>query len=283
MIELNDFLLSIGCTNTQFKNPHGLPDLEHVTTAKDLAKMAQFGLKSPVFKEIVSSSKFLRPQTNKQPEVILSQGNALVKAGSKHFYPYATGLKTGYTIQAGHAIVASAEKGDRSLIAVVCHKEGSDKRYRSVMQLFETAFQEPKKTRTLFSGAHDIFSQKVEGAKDVLKAALSKDVIVSFYPSEEKKYHSQVQWKVKELPIASGDLVGKIQIFDERNLLQESAPIFAMKMLEPTFSYKVQKITTQGQVWIQKHRIYIAYLMALTLLLGALWKVFWKKKKVRLW
>ena len=101
MRELNDFLQSIGCSRTQFKNPHGLPDLEHVTTAKDLAIMAQFAMKSAVFREIVSSSKFLRPQTNKQPEVLLSQGNSLVKPGAKHFYPHATGLKTGYTIQAG--------------------------------------------------------------------------------------------------------------------------------------------------------------------------------------
>ncbi len=278
MRELNDFLQSIGCSRTQFKNPHGLPDLEHVTTAKDLAIMAQFAMKSAVFREIVSSSKFLRPQTNKQPEVLLSQGNSLVKPGAKHFYPHATGLKTGYTIQAGHAIIAAARKGDRSLIAVVSHQEGSDKRYRSVIQLFEAAFQEVKQTRTLFSGAHDTFSQKIEGAKDVLKAALIEDVVVSFYPSENKKYHSQLQWKLEDLPIFAGSQVGEVQIFDESNSLQESVPIFSVKEVLPTFSYKMQKNISKGRDWIKEHRLYIAYFMAFVLLVVALRRVVGKKK-----
>lgn len=277
MLELNDFLKQIGCEGTQFKNPHGLPDEEHFTTAKDLATVAREGLKYPVFKEIVSSSRYVKAQTNKQPEVILSQHNALVKPGSKHYYPHATGLKIGYTIQAGHAMVASAQKGDRSLIAVVSHKESAAMRYRNVIQLFEVAFGEPKKTRTLLSATHDRFSQKIEGAKELLKAALAKDLAISYYPSEEKKYYSQVRWKAQALPIEAGTSVGEVLIFDDEDHLQETASLFALKTVDPTFSYKVQKVTKQGQDLLQKHRVYVAYFVALALLIGALWKVMRKK------
>jgi D-alanyl-D-alanine carboxypeptidase (penicillin-binding protein 5/6) len=278
MIDLNNFLKEIGCENTHFKNPHGLPDVEHVTTAKDLARMGQVAMKNPFFKQIVSSSKYIKPETNKQPEVTLSQHNAIVKPASKYYYPHATGIKTGYTIQAGHTLVASAEKGDRSLIAVICHKESSEMRFRNTIQIFEAAFKEPKKTRTLFSGIHDSFSEKVEGAKEVLKAALAEDVKVSFYPSEEPKYYSQIQWKSHDLPIEAGSFVGEVLVFDDRDILQETSSLFAVKKLEPTFSYQVQKITKQGLDFLQKHRNYLAYLMAFGLLGGAVWKVARKKK-----
>lgn len=276
--ELNIFLKGIGCENTHFKNPHGLPDVEHVTTAKDLARMGQAAMKDPFFKQIVSSSKYIKAETNKQPEVVLSQHNAIVKPASKYYYPYATGIKTGYTIQAGHTLVASAEKGDRSLIAVVCHKESSEMRFRNTIQLFEAAFKEPKKTRTLFSGTHDSFSKKVEGAKEILKAGLAEDVTISFYPSEEPKYYSQIRWKPHDLPIEAGSFVGEILVFDDRDILQETSSLFAVKKIEPTLSYQVQKITKQGHDFLQKHRNYLAYLMAFGLLGGAVWKVARKKK-----
>jgi D-alanyl-D-alanine carboxypeptidase (penicillin-binding protein 5/6) len=279
MIELNNFLKEIGCHNTYFKNPHGLPDVEHVTTAKDLARMGQMAMKNPFFKQIVSSSKYIKAETNKQPEVILSQHNAIVKPASKYYYPHATGIKTGYTIQAGHTLVASAEKGDRSLIAVVCHKESSEMRFRNTIQLFEAAFKEPKKTRTLFSGIHDSFSKKVEGAKEILKAALAEDVKVSFYPSEEPKYYSQIRWKSHDLPIEAGSFVGEVLVFDDRDVLQETSSLFAVKKLEPTFSYQVQKITKQGRDFLQKHRSYLGYFTALALLSGAILRVTRKRKR----
>ena len=278
MVELNGFLKEIGCHNTYFKNPHGLPDEEHVTTARDLARMGQMAMKNPLFKEIVSSSKYTKAQTNKQPEVVLSKHNAIVKPSSKYYYPHATGIKTGYTIQAGHTLVASAEKGDRSLIAVVCHKESSEMRFRNTIQLFEAAFKETKKTRTLFSGIHDSFSKKVEGAKEILKASLAEDVKVSFYPSEEPRYYSQIRWKAHELPIEAGSFVGEVLVFDDRDILQETSSLFAVKTIEPTLSYKVQKITKQGRDFLQKHRNYLAYLMALGLLGGAVWKVVRKRE-----
>jgi serine-type D-Ala-D-Ala carboxypeptidase (penicillin-binding protein 5/6) len=278
MLELNAFLQFIGCKNTHFTNPHGLSDKEHVTTAKDLATMARFALKNPNFRKIVTSKKFIRPMTNKQPETVLAQGNALVKPGSKHYYPHATGLKTGYTAWAGHTIVASAEKGDRSLIAVICHREGVAKRYRSAIQLFETAFNEPKQTRTLFSAEHDLFHKEIEGSKDVLKAALSKDLTVSFYPSEEKKYHSEIEWKNLSLPIEEGTLAGNVLIYDELNRLQEAVPIYAMKKIQPTFLYKAQKAYKKASRGVYDYRAYVAYLIGLTLLFGAFWWIFRRKK-----
>ena len=238
-------------------------------------------MKDPIFREIVSSSKFVKAQTNKQPETILDQHNALVKPRHKHFYPYATGVKIGYTIQAGHAMIASAEKGDRSLIAVVSHKEGAAQRYRSVIQLFETAFAEPKQTRTLLSKVHDVFHQNIVGAKSRLTATLAEDLTVSFYPSEEKTFHSQIFWNVSEPPISVGAKVGEVHIFDEFNALQKTSFLVAAKAVEATFSYQMKQKIQLGKLWIQKRRIYIAYSMAFILFALAMLAVKRAKKESR--
>ena len=272
--ELNGFLKEIGCKGTHFTNPHGLPDDEHVTTAKDLALMAQQAMKHPIFREIVSSAQCIRPRTNKQPESILTQNNALVKPGSKFFYPYATGIKTGYTIKSGHTIVASAQKNNRSLIAVVCHFEGGAQRYRSAIQLFEAAFQEVQQTRKLFSERDDRFSQQIHGAKDLLRGMLKQDVVVSFYPSEEGSFVSRLEWKELPLPIRAGEEVGLMLILDEGGGVVQKTPILAIKDVLPTFSYQVQEKMRLGVAWFQMQKVYVGYGLAVLFLGGAFYRFF---------
>src|SRR5262249_28551111 len=51
---MNCFLQKIGCTKTHFCNPHGLHHPEHVTTARDMARMAQCALYHPLFRTLVA-------------------------------------------------------------------------------------------------------------------------------------------------------------------------------------------------------------------------------------
>ncbi len=119
MEEVNLYLKRIGCNETIFFTPHGLPHAEHKTTAYDLARMTQVAMKHPVFREIVRTVRYTKKESNKQPETVLVQTNALLKPGSPHHYPKAIGVKTGYTVSAGHNLVAAAEDGSRSLIVVI--------------------------------------------------------------------------------------------------------------------------------------------------------------------
>jgi D-alanyl-D-alanine carboxypeptidase (penicillin-binding protein 5/6) len=276
MQELNDFLRSIGCEKTYFTNPHGLPDERHVTTALDLAKIAFHAEKHPVLKSVVAAKERQRPVTNKQQASKLIQTNALLKPG-KFYYPYATGMKTGYTAQSGYNLIASAEKGDRKVIAVVCHCTELAQRYRSAVQLFEQAFNEVKQTRKLLLKEHDFFPIQLQGAKNRLDAILQEDIIVCSYPSEGKSFHYTVCWLQNDLPIAKGEEVGFIQIVDEENRLEKIVPLVAAKPVLATFSYQAKKKIDKIVFQVKPYRIWFGYSLGGLFLWGA----FLHRKKIR--
>lgn len=109
---------NLGATNSHFVNPSGWHDNEHYTTASDLAKIAYNAMKIPKFKEIVSQTRYVMPETNvSKVKRTFINTNKLLSSG-EYFYEAATGIKTGYTSQAGNCLVASASKDGVELISV---------------------------------------------------------------------------------------------------------------------------------------------------------------------
>ncbi|NDD57777.1 MAG: D-alanyl-D-alanine carboxypeptidase [Chlamydiae bacterium] len=278
--EMHRYLYSIGCKDTQFTNPHGLPDPHHTTTAYDLALMTAKALKDPFFRKVVSTSKYPRPKTNKQDESFLLQSNALLKPG-KFYYPYATGVKTGYTVAAGSNLVASAEKGDRKLVAVVLNAEDSSARYRDCISMFEKAFNEKKVQRKLFSKEHDIFRFHVHGAKNTLEAVLEKDVVFNYYPSEERKLDAKIRWFPQNLPIKQGEIVGEVHVKNDKGNVVLVESVFAKNMVQPTLSFVVQKKIEKIGTELYRHKRTIAIGVGSSFLACAQYIFYRKKKKIK--
>lgn len=141
---MNKTAKELGATNSNFKNPSGLPDDEHYTTAADLAKIAYSAMKLPKFKEIVSQARYVMPATNVVdiPRTFINT-NKLLSAG-EYYYEGATGIKTGYTAQAGNCLVASASKDGVYLISVVLGGNnipvGKSAVYTDTINLFNFGF-----------------------------------------------------------------------------------------------------------------------------------------------
>lgn len=238
--EMNQYVQGLGCSNTQFRNPHGLHHPEHFTTAYDIALMMKKALQIPKFREIVSKTSYWKPKTNKQGPQEIQQNNPLMKPG-KHFYAKAIGGKTGYTAAAMNTLVAAAEDEGRTLIAVVlgCVKRAD--RYKDVVRLFEAAFQEEKKTKRFFGKEH-LFSREVEGAKLPLKAGLEGDLEITYYPAEEPTCRAFVHWEPCRLPVKKGEKVGEIHLLDERGMLLQKGELFAREDLKATFFFMLKNL-----------------------------------------
>lgn len=104
----------IGMMDTVFKNASGLPMVGHLTTAYDMAILTRYALKVPGFAKIAGTKFKDFPGTKKSASRQLRNHNKLLWR-----YPYANGVKTGYTVKAGGCLVSSATHNGKTLITVV--------------------------------------------------------------------------------------------------------------------------------------------------------------------
>ncbi|WP_243643743.1 D-alanyl-D-alanine carboxypeptidase family protein [Tepidibacillus fermentans] len=135
---MNEKAKVLGMKNTHFANPSGLPNPNHVTSAYDMSLLAMYALKNPVFREIASSKTYDAKWIGNNVHAFIQNHNRLLWD-----YPFATGMKTGYTVAARSTIVASANKDGRELIAVVLK---SDPRafYKDAEQLLDYGYQKTR-------------------------------------------------------------------------------------------------------------------------------------------
>ena len=134
-IELcNDFCKNIGATNTHLVTPHGLHDDDHFTTANDLAKITSYALSNPVFRTIVGTKQITIPNTVKGENRLLVNKNKLLKK-----MPDSTGVKTGFTSQAGRCFVGSAKRGEMELVCVLLN---CNPMFEDCEKLLEKGFSE---------------------------------------------------------------------------------------------------------------------------------------------
>jgi len=106
----------LGCENTVFLTPHGLPCEGHCTTARDLALIAREAMTHDKFREIVSSTRATIPWEGRSYDRVLNNKNRLLTT-----YEGATGIKTGYTKKAGRCLVFGAEREGMRILGVVLH------------------------------------------------------------------------------------------------------------------------------------------------------------------
>lgn len=129
---MNDRAAELGMTDTVFSNCTGLPTQgEHLTTAYDIAVMSRELIRHDMIKNYTK----IWLDSIRGGEFGLSNTNKLVR-----FYQGATGLKTGFTQEAGYCVAATAEREGVEFIAVVMHGESSDARFESAKILLNHAF-----------------------------------------------------------------------------------------------------------------------------------------------
>jgi D-alanyl-D-alanine carboxypeptidase (penicillin-binding protein 5/6) len=157
---MNQRAKELGALNTNFVNPNGLEHEDHVTSAYDLAMIAMEAMRIPEFREATATYPYTLEKTNMQETRYFYNGNRLLY-DEKHTVVYegetrpiryagATGIKTGYTAQAGNCLAASAKRDDTELIAVMLRAEGLNA-YLDAISLFEYGFGNYKSHQAVFA------------------------------------------------------------------------------------------------------------------------------------
>lgn len=102
----NGFVRRLGCENTHLIDPTGLFDEGHYATARDISRILTYAMENPLFRRIVSTSRYKMPYYFRP----LYSTNALLLADTPSFFPYALGGKTGLTAKAGRCLACLFER-----------------------------------------------------------------------------------------------------------------------------------------------------------------------------
>ena len=116
---MNDRATALGCTNTVFTNPTGLPDENQHTTAHDMALIMQAAIQSDAFRTIAAATSYTIPATNKAAARNLTSKFTMTDTGNSGFYEGCIGGKEGYTEASGSTLVCAAQQNGMTLISVV--------------------------------------------------------------------------------------------------------------------------------------------------------------------
>lgn len=104
---------NVGAINSNFKNPHGLDEKDHYTTAYDLALIASECYKYPIFEEIITTKNTKISNCDNTYRYLKNKNKLLWTLDG------ANGVKTGFTNNAGRCLVSSAKRDNMQIICVV--------------------------------------------------------------------------------------------------------------------------------------------------------------------
>ncbi|MEM7192760.1 MAG: D-alanyl-D-alanine carboxypeptidase family protein, partial [Pseudomonadota bacterium] len=128
---MNEAAKRLGMTSTQFANPHGLPNEQQYTTARDLARLARALIIE--FPEHADIFKMTSVSVGKR---VLRTHNGMLRT-----FNGADGMKTGFICHSGFNIVTSATRDGRKLVAVVLGEKSTRIRNAHAAQLLENGFK----------------------------------------------------------------------------------------------------------------------------------------------
>lgn len=129
---MNQKAKELGCTNTNFVNPHGLHDENHYTSAHDMALIMQAALQNEDFVRISGTAKYQMPATNKDDEITYMTNHhcmiAPYRSNSNFLDDTVIAGKTGGTSAAKNTLVTAAERNGMTIIAVTMRTASTGER-----------------------------------------------------------------------------------------------------------------------------------------------------------
>lgn len=138
---MNSKAKELGALHTTFKNPSGLPDPEHITTAHDLSLFLREAIKNEEYMNISTTPAYtITLKSNPEKKIIVNNKNYMINKNSKYYYPFAITGKNGYTTKANQTYVAAAEKDGHVLVASFLNALDKNQNFKDMQNVFNYGF-----------------------------------------------------------------------------------------------------------------------------------------------
>lgn len=222
---MNEKAAELGAVNTHFVNASGMHDDDHYTTAYDMYLITMAALENETFREIVSTNYYYAGEDQNGNPLHWNTTNFLISPGSTYYYPYATGVKTGTTDEAGRCLVSTAEKDGYHYLMVMMGAPQYDSNgekleenmvFKQTIELYDWAFNSFS-NKTLIEkdvGVGEVPLKLARGGKDYLLIK-SGEVFTDLLPNEIEASSITMELDlpaVVNAPIKEGDQVGTIRL-----------------------------------------------------------------------
>ncbi len=212
----------MGMTGTHFENSTGWPAPGHVTTARDMARLAKAKIKDhPEHYELYKEKYFVWNNIRQPNRNLLLFRDDTVD-----------GLKTGHTEEAGFCLVASAKRGDMRLISVVMGTRSEEARAAESQKLLSYGFRYYD-TRSLYQAGQTLSKARVwSGVADEVTLGLAEPVKLTLPRGRQDDLEARLQ--INELikaPLQQGQVLGQLQLVLDGQVLLEK-PVVALEAME---------------------------------------------------
>ncbi len=196
---------AIGATHTNFTNSSGLPDPNHYTTAHDLARIAAYGYKNPLFTEIISTKHRVIPWAGKDYSRDLYNENRMLWLAEG-----GNGVKTGYTNAAGRCLVSGAKRNDIQLITVVLDSETM---WDDSLALLNFGFAQVTPETICTKGDILKTMRVTNGKTEVVKLLANSDLVVPISEKDKDMFTTIIDAPNKiEAPVLKGQKLGVLRV-----------------------------------------------------------------------
>jgi len=215
---MNQRAKSLGLTQTNFYDPHGLPNSQNpkeinTMSAHDLALLGAELMKYPLMQQLAKTPTM--PFENGTFTSGLTNPNHLINPGKRDYYEAATGIKTGYSAPAGYCVTASAKRADLELIAVVMgakSSSGPQSSFGIASRLMSNVFAQYNVTTVVKKGATVGQATVVDGKTKTVPAIASADAKALVRRGEEGTVKFAFSGQSVTAPIRAGQPVGNVVV-----------------------------------------------------------------------
>ena len=223
---MNEKAKELGLTDTHFKNPHGLDDDDHYSSAYDMAMIGKELVKHEKVLEFTKIYEdYLRQNTDRK--IWLVNTNKLVR-----FYEGVDGLKTGYTASAGYCLTATAKKDSSRFLAVAMGEPDSKTRNQEISEMLDYAFAQYE-VEIMLDKDSVIKTIEVEKGRNkfVDLVPLNEVSFLNKKGTNKKNATYEISIDKVKAPIKEGDIVGNLKIKEDENVIRE-VPITVRESVE---------------------------------------------------
>lgn len=199
---MNQYAAKLGMKDTHFENSTGWPAEGHVTTARDLAILAQALIRDfPEDYAIYAEREFTYNGIKQRNRNDLLNDSTL----------NVDGLKTGHTEEAGYCLVSSAEKDDMRLISVVMGTNSEAQRATETRKLLNFGFRFYTNIKPFKAGQSLRTARVWKGAAEEVRVGLAKDAALTILRSQKDQVQANYTIQKQLMaPIRRGQVVGEV-------------------------------------------------------------------------